>query len=161
MFNKNKFEWGEIKPETTTNPYTLKWGVKSNNDEIILPFDYDDVQYSEINFPDKTGFIIKKNDQFGYASIDGTIIIEPQYEGLKIIDQSFATFSRNNQFGILGADGRQLVEPWFDFFKINTDSTIMAGRGGIDIPILKEDILNGTVQNQITDAKNQADSFDD
>src|SRR4051812_43340937 len=61
-----------------TDPAKGKYGLTTKENKIILPPVYDYISR------EKNGFILKQNDNSGFADTSGKIILEPKYHSISV-----------------------------------------------------------------------------
>jgi WG containing repeat len=89
-----------------------KWGVIDTFGKEILPCKYD---YIGLN-SDRNGiFAFGINGKSGLMRLDGTILLEPQYDIIRTkFDDGFWIYTKNGLDGLLSAAGKVLTPPIYD-----------------------------------------------
>jgi len=58
--------------------------------------------------------LIKRNDRWGFASLDSGEIIIPIYQELKLFSEEMAAFKLNDLYGFLDINGVEVISPLYD-----------------------------------------------
>ena len=103
----NGFKWGQA-----IVCKDGKYGIIDKNDNVIFPFEYDYISYSN-----REGYyIIEKEDKYGYAYKDGSILISPIYDSLEYghylyyaQTDTYLVASLNDKYGVVDFNNNILI----------------------------------------------------
>lgn len=115
-----------------------KTGVVDQNGKIIVPLDYDYIQYGH------DCFFLRRSNLIGLASINGKIIYEPAFDGYNTYNESsdpdfFAiVFQRNSGALILTSKTERLSEKTFHSFNYGNKVFKLYREGEIEVITLDE-----------------------
>jgi WG containing repeat len=80
-----------------------KWGVINPNADWTIETQFDDIQPD-----DKTGFILKKGNRFGYYILQNSKIVPPQYKAVRgFIKGLVQVLTEKNQLGYVDENGNE------------------------------------------------------
>lgn len=109
--------------------YHDKYGVIDDRGNLIIPIEYEYIEYYGEDI-----VTVVKNDLIGVLSaIDGSVIIEIKYNGLKYWESGCFSAKLNNKMGIIDKTGKEIIpieykhiEPYSEtlFLTINEDDMV-------------------------------------
>ena len=93
--------------------------------EEILGAQYDDIIY----IPQKSAFLVKKNNKVGIIGNDGIIKIRPQYDNLTLIDNENELYlaENNGLYGVI--DENENIKIYLEYTKIGVDISKYSANG--------------------------------
>ncbi|WP_315513426.1 WG repeat-containing protein [Capnocytophaga sputigena] len=90
-----------------------RFGVITDNEEIIIPFEYDSI------FPIENGYIVKNNKKEGFFSSKGEMIIPIQYRSIiaKEIDENIpiCVETTERKVGFINIQNEWIIAPIYDY----------------------------------------------
>lgn len=91
----------------------LFYGVINCDGEIIIPFEYSRIIYSN----SKRCFVVEKNGLFGIASLNGKLITDLIYEYVGSGDWKAFVVKKQNSYGAINSDGKIVIPFEYDEIK--------------------------------------------
>lgn len=89
--------------------YNYGLGLIDLKGNVCIPTGHKDIQKTEY------GFILKKDNKYGYAALDYSIICEPKYASIEEVGNGFKRISVSTSFGprygIMDQSGKECLEP--------------------------------------------------
>jgi len=90
----------------------LLFGIIDSTENIIVPFDYEDIMPWDYN---SSLYMAKRNSKWGAIDSIGNVKIPFIYNDRFRIEKKFIIFkSENNKYGVLDFDGNILIEPSYE-----------------------------------------------
>lgn len=103
MFKLNynsKYKVGEFKKQVVKFMYLNKFGILSDDGEVIISPSFDDIKDIEL----RDRFFVKKNGKWGIINKFRKIIIDYEYEDIRELDKNKYIVQKNGKWGIIGKD---------------------------------------------------------
>jgi len=78
---------------------------------------------------EKTLFLIKENNKYGYIDVTGATVIQPQYDKALEFEDGLAYVKSGEKWGVMGTDGILVVKTEYDDVDIRPDGTFAIKMG--------------------------------
>lgn len=92
--------------------YNYGLGLIDLKGNVCIQTGYNDIQKTEY------GYILKKNDKYGYATLDYSIICEPKYASIDEVGNGFKKVSVSTvcgfRYGIMDQSGKECLKPIYN-----------------------------------------------
>lgn len=120
-----------------------KWGAIDKQGNIITPFEIETTFLSNnLLFPDPFPLPIKRNNQWGFMSIDKRMIIPCEFDKIHYFTEGYAMVMKNGEWGVINYKGEIIVPFSITLFPdglacvcFNNKYGFINGSGGLEIPI--------------------------
>ncbi len=81
-----------------------KWGFINPNGEVVIPFEYDEIQNFQNNLA-----AVKKSNKWGFINKKGQLIIPVKYEEVSSFHEGLAAVKLNNKWGYINTLGNSII----------------------------------------------------
>lgn len=81
-----------------------KWGFINLNGELVIPFEYDEIQNFQNNLAG-----VKKSNKWGFINKKGQLIIPLKYEEVASFHEGLAAVKLNNKWGYINTSGNSVI----------------------------------------------------
>uniref|UniRef100_UPI0025BF270B WG repeat-containing protein n=1 Tax=Cetobacterium sp. TaxID=2071632 RepID=UPI0025BF270B len=103
MFKLNynpEYKVGEFKKQVAKFIYLNKFGILSDDGEVIISPSFDDIKDIEL----RDRFFVNKNGKWGIINKFRKIIIDYEYEDIRGLDKNKYIVKKNGKWGIINKD---------------------------------------------------------
>lgn len=110
-----------------------KWGLIDLNGKTILPFEYEEVDFSNWEDTTKPYTLVKKSGKWGMVDTKGKVLLECKYKGISKADDGYFNIqdAATGKYGIFNFNTLKLTTPCIMEGSINVSDFVEDGWGSI------------------------------